>query len=150
MTAINFPLEPRHHANACVMGVLNVTPDSFSDGGRYASLEDAVERALQMFAEGADIVDVGGESTRPGAAPVETAAEIDRMDRDGCHIVGMTGMPEAALAREAGLAYGCCAVVVNKAAGRTGGLAIHAEIDATLAAAMADIERLLQAVVPSL
>ena len=81
---------------------------------------------------------------------LETAAEIDRMDRDGCHIVGMTGMPEAALAREAGLAYGCCAVVVNKAAGRTGGLAIHAEIDATLAAAMADIERLLQAVVPSL
>ena len=81
---------------------------------------------------------------------LETAAEIDRMDRDGCHIVGMTGMPEAALAREAGLAYGCCSVVVNKAAGRTGGLAIHAEIEATLAAAMVDIERLLQAVVPTL
>lgn len=81
---------------------------------------------------------------------LETAAEIDRMERDGCHIVGMTGMPEAALAREAGLAYACCAVVVNKAAGRTGGLAIHAEIEATLARAMADIERLLQESVPGL
>ncbi|MBH04070.1 MAG: 5'-methylthioadenosine phosphorylase [Xanthomonadales bacterium] len=81
---------------------------------------------------------------------LETAAEIDRMDRDGCHVVGMTGMPEAALAREAGLAYACCAVVVNKAAGRTGGLAIHAEIEATLAAAMGDIERLLQVVMPAL
>ena len=61
---------------------------------------------------------------------LETAAEIDRMARDGCDIVGMTGMPEAALAREAGLDYACCAVVVNKAAGRSGGAAIHAEIEA--------------------
>lgn len=81
---------------------------------------------------------------------LETAAEIDRMERDGCDIVGMTGMPEAGLAREAGLDYACCAVVVNKAAGRTGGLAIHAEIEATLAAAMAAIERLLAAVLPAL
>ncbi len=79
---------------------------------------------------------------------LETAAEIDRMERDGCDIVGMTGMPEAALAREAGLDYACAAVVVNKAAGRTGGLAIHAEIEATLAQGMIDIEALLEAVVP--
>lgn len=81
---------------------------------------------------------------------LETAAEIDRMARDGCDIVGMTGMPEAALAREAGLYYACAAVVVNKAAGRTGGPAIHAEIEATLARGMADIERLLEALVPAL
>ncbi|RJS92040.1 S-methyl-5'-thioinosine phosphorylase [Salinisphaera sp. Q1T1-3] len=81
---------------------------------------------------------------------LETAAEIDRMARDGCDIVGMTGMPEASLAREAGLAYACCAVVVNKAAGRTGGLAIHAEIEATLARAMGDVEGLLTDVLPAL
>lgn len=81
---------------------------------------------------------------------LETAAEIVRMERDGCDIVGMTGMPEAALAREAGLYYACAAVVVNKAAGRTGGLAIHAEIEATLAQGMTDIERLLEVTLPTL
>jgi dihydropteroate synthase len=62
-----------------VMGVLNVTPDSFSDGGRFHEAEAAVERGLQLFAEGADIVDVGGESTRPGAAPVDAAEERRRV-----------------------------------------------------------------------
>lgn len=81
---------------------------------------------------------------------LETAAEIDRMERDGCDIVGMTGMPEAALAREAGLDYACAAVVVNKAAGRTGALAIHAEIEATLVQGMRDIESLLEATLPHL
>jgi len=52
------------------MGVLNVTPDSFSDGGRYATVEDAIERGTAMAAEGAAIIDVGGESTRPGAVDV--------------------------------------------------------------------------------
>ena len=56
-----------------VMGILNVTPDSFSDGGRYAHRSAALERARQMAAEGASIVDIGGESTRPGAAPVSAA-----------------------------------------------------------------------------
>ena len=88
---------------------------------------------------GVHFEDSADDVVTPGGY-VLTAAEIDRMDRDGCHIVGMTGMPEAALAREAGLAYGCCSVVVNKAAGRTGGLAIHAEIEATLAAAMASMD----------
>ena len=56
------------HPDRCVvMGVLNVTPDSFSDGGRYADLDAAVAHGLAMWAAGADIVDVGGESTRPGA-----------------------------------------------------------------------------------
>lgn len=81
---------------------------------------------------------------------LETAAEIDRMARDGCDIIGMTGMPEAGLAREAGLDYACAAVVVNKAAGRTGGLTIHGEMEATLAGAMANIQSLLETVVPQL
>ena len=81
---------------------------------------------------------------------LETAAEINRMERDGCDIVGMTGMPEAALAREAGLKYACCAVVVNKAAGRSGAAAIHAEIATTLKQGTADLERILEAVLPAL
>lgn len=62
-----------------LMGVLNVTPDSFSDGGRFARVDAAVARGLQMFEQGADLVDVGGESTRSGAAAVPPAAEIERV-----------------------------------------------------------------------
>jgi len=62
-----------------VMGVLNVTPDSFSDGGDFFSVGAAVERALAMQAEGAAIIDIGGESTRPGAAPVSAEDEIRRV-----------------------------------------------------------------------
>ena len=62
-----------------VMGILNVTPDSFSDGGRYLDPAAAIERGRQMVAEGADVVDVGGESTRPGAAPVDEAEELRRV-----------------------------------------------------------------------
>jgi dihydropteroate synthase len=62
-----------------VMGVLNVTPDSFSDGGRWLDPEAAIRHGLDLVAEGADIVDVGGESTRPGAEPVEETEEIRRV-----------------------------------------------------------------------
>jgi dihydropteroate synthase len=62
-----------------IMGILNVTPDSFHDGGRYDTLDDAVERAERMVEDGADIIDVGGESTRPGADPVPVEEEIDRV-----------------------------------------------------------------------
>lgn len=62
-----------------IMGILNSTPDSFSDGGRFVDCEDAVEKALQMEAEGADIIDVGGESTRPGALPVLPEEELKRV-----------------------------------------------------------------------
>jgi dihydropteroate synthase len=62
-----------------IMGVLNVTPDSFSDGGRYADLDEAVAHALRMRAEGADLVDVGGESTRPGADRVDPDIECARV-----------------------------------------------------------------------
>ncbi len=60
------------------MGILNVTPDSFSDGGLFDASERALAHALAMQAEGAEIIDVGGESTRPGAAEVQIAAEIAR------------------------------------------------------------------------
>ena len=62
-----------------VMGVLNVTPDSFSDGGRFADGQAAVAAGLAMWAEGADIVDVGGETTRPGSAPTDPAEEARRV-----------------------------------------------------------------------
>ena len=61
------------------MGILNVTPDSFSDGGRYQDLKSAVARARQMAAEGADIIDIGGESSRPGAPAVSAAEELQRV-----------------------------------------------------------------------
>jgi dihydropteroate synthase len=64
---------------ALVMGVLNVTPDSFSDGGRYLDFDLAVEHGLELVAQGADVVDVGGESSRPGAAPVSEAEELARV-----------------------------------------------------------------------
>jgi dihydropteroate synthase len=62
-----------------VMGVLNITPDSFADAGRFLSPADAIDRVQQMLAEGADIIDVGGESTRPGAAPTTETDELGRV-----------------------------------------------------------------------
>lgn len=64
---------------ACIMGILNATPDSFSDGGRYASVDAAVAESLRMVEAGATIVDIGGESTRPGATPVDAAEEQRRI-----------------------------------------------------------------------
>ncbi|WP_166245671.1 dihydropteroate synthase [Paenibacillus turpanensis] len=61
------------------MGILNVTPDSFSDGGRYTAVERAVEHALRLEEEGADMIDIGGESTRPGSAPVGLDEELRRI-----------------------------------------------------------------------
>jgi hypothetical protein len=61
-----------------IMGILNVTPDSFSDGGRYNSVDAAVEKALEMVSKGADIIDIGGESTRPGAREVAIEEELQR------------------------------------------------------------------------
>lgn len=62
-----------------IMGIVNVTPDSFSDGGRLGSLEAAISHGLKLVEEGADVLDIGGESTRPGADPVNAAQEIDRV-----------------------------------------------------------------------
>lgn len=62
-----------------IMGILNVTPDSFSDGGRYSTLDDAIAHGLRLAEQGADIVDVGGESTRPGARRVAAQVELERV-----------------------------------------------------------------------
>jgi dihydropteroate synthase len=62
-----------------LMGILNITPDSFFDGGRFFSPEKALEQARQLLQEGADIIDVGGESTRPGSTPVSAAEELERV-----------------------------------------------------------------------
>jgi dihydropteroate synthase len=62
-----------------VMGILNITPDSFSDGGQYVSLDAALDHAERMIADGVDIIDIGGESTRPGSQPVPLQQELDRV-----------------------------------------------------------------------
>lgn len=72
-------LKKIHSGHFAIMGVLNVTPDSFSDGGEFDQLDAAVKRALDMQGEGADIIDIGGESTRPGAQPVSEEQEIQRV-----------------------------------------------------------------------
>ncbi len=102
-----------------VMGVLNVTPDSFSDGGRYADLDAAVVHATRMTLDGADLIDVGGESTRPGAGRVDPATEIGRvvpvieeLARAG---VVMSIDTTRAVVAEAALAAG--AAVVNDVSG---------------------------------
>lgn len=73
---------PNHLAETTrtlVMGVLNVTPDSFSDGGKFSETDIAVSHALQMIADGADVIDIGGESTRPGAERISVQVELDRV-----------------------------------------------------------------------
>jgi len=74
------------------MGVLNVTPDSFSDGGLYADKSAAVRRATQMVEEGADLIDVGGESTRPGADPAALPEELDRVVPVISEVADQTGV----------------------------------------------------------
>jgi 5'-deoxy-5'-methylthioadenosine phosphorylase len=80
---------------------------------------------------------------------LETAAEIDRLERDGCSMVGMTGMPEAALARELGLCYASCAVIANRAAGRGTGAISMADIETNLVSGMAKVRSLLETAIMS-
>src|SRR4051794_41949015 len=75
-----------------VMGVLNVTPDSFSDGGRWFDRAAAVEHGRQLAAEGADMVDVGGEATRPGAEPGDEAEELRRVIPGGEALAPLGGV----------------------------------------------------------
>src|SRR6185312_12512454 len=81
MTTLPSQMAPRPAATAGVkvMGVVNVTPDSFSDGGRHFDAAAALAHARRLIADGADLLDVGGESTRPGAEPVSEADEIARV-----------------------------------------------------------------------
>lgn len=88
-----------------VVGIVNVTPDSFFDGGRHSTLETALEQGRKLSSEGADILDVGGESTRPGATPVDVREEIERtipvvreLVRDGAVVSIDTRRPEVARA----------------------------------------------------
>jgi dihydropteroate synthase len=87
-----------------VMGVLNITPDSFWDGGRHADVRAAVDHAGRMVDEGADIIDVGGESTRPGSLPVDEAEEIGRLRPVVEELVRRQGIPVSIDTRKAAVA----------------------------------------------
>jgi dihydropteroate synthase len=121
-----------------VMGIVNVTPDSFADGGRYLDRRAAVAHGLALAAEGADLLDVGGESTRPGATDVEEAIELDRVLPVIEELAAATDVPvsvdtrKAAVARAA-LAAGA-AIVNDVSAGRDDPdlLGVAAEAGATL------------------
>ncbi|TCK18386.1 methylthioadenosine phosphorylase [Thiogranum longum] len=125
---------------------------SFFDGspGKVTHIDftepycETLRHTLLNVAQSSDIqLSDGGVYGATQGPRLETAAEIDRMRRDGCTLVGMTGMPEAALARELGLCYASCSVVANRAAG-FGGKAIHMEeIQQTLNSAMINVETLL-------
>ena len=146
----------------CVSGSL-IVPDDLIDytHGREQTFFDGVRQDLQFLefsspydeelrqqlcaaasVAGIEIIPEGIHGVVQGPR-LETAAEIQRLKRDGCEIVGMTGMPEASLAREIGVAYACCGVVVNQAAGIGSG-SIHMEIEATKAEGMAIFKRLLR------
>ena len=107
----------------CVMGIVNVTPDSFSDGGNFIATGAAVEHALRLAAEGASILDIGGESTRPGALPVETEEELQRVVPVIEEVCRQTTVPisidtSKAVVAEAALAAG--AEIINDVSGLSG------------------------------
>ena len=102
-----------------VMGVLNVTPDSFSDGGRYLHLDDALAHGVEMWTDGADLVDVGGESTRPGASRVPADVEIARVLPviRGLAAAGVTVSVDTTRAKVAEAALAVGATLVNDVSG---------------------------------
>jgi dihydropteroate synthase len=102
-----------------VMGVLNVTPDSFSDGGRYFSVDDAVRHAHEMWAAGPDLIDIGGESTRPGAERVDADVEIARIEPviKELAAAGVRISVDTTRARVAEAALAAGATVVNDVSG---------------------------------
>ena len=122
-------------AEPVVMGILNVTPDSFSDGGRHGDIDAAVEWGLAMATQGAAIIDVGGESTRPGAAPVDVEEELARVvpvierlaRRSGVPISVDTTKPEV---MRAAVAAGACLINDVRALQAPGALAAAAETGA--------------------
>ncbi len=107
----------------------------------------------QLIAAGKECgLEVIGEGTYAATQGprLESAAEIDRLERDGCDLVGMTGMPEAALARELELCYACISVVANMGAGRSDEELTMEMIERTLVGGMADVKRLLEQAIPTL
>ncbi len=109
-------------ARVVVMGILNVTPDSFSDGGRWAETGPAVQHGLALWAEGADIVDVGGESTRPGAREIGAAEETARVLPVVAQLAaaGVTVSVDTYRADVAAAALGAGATMVNDVSGGLG------------------------------
>jgi dihydropteroate synthase len=103
-----------------VMGILNVTPDSFSDGNRFFSVTAAVERALEMERQGADIIDIGGESTRPNAPAVDLAEELNRVIPVLEGVAGVLRVPVSVDTYKAEVARAACAAgaeIVNDVSG---------------------------------
>jgi dihydropteroate synthase len=101
---------------ALVMGIVNVTPDSFSDGGRYANTEAAVAHALELVRQGADLLDIGGESSRPGAEPVPEDEELRRVLPVVRELAARTNIPISVDTTKAAVADACLAAgahVVN-------------------------------------
>ncbi|MCK5640232.1 MAG: S-methyl-5'-thioinosine phosphorylase [Gammaproteobacteria bacterium] len=120
-------------------GLTNVTHIDFS----YPYCEELRQSLLEAVrACGLEGIDGGTYATTQGPR-LETAAEVNRLESDGCDLVGMTGMPEAALARELELCYACCAVVANMAAGRGEGEITMEEIEANVLTGMDDVRVLL-------
>jgi dihydropteroate synthase len=107
-------------ARPLVMGILNITPDSFSDGNRFFSLDAAIERALEMEQEGVDIIDIGGESTRPNAPAVTLEQELDRVIPVIEALAGKITVPISVDTYKAGVARAACAAgaeIVNDVSG---------------------------------
>jgi dihydropteroate synthase len=122
-----------------VVGVVNVTPDSFSDGGRYLDRDDAVAHGVEMWRRGADLIDVGGESTRPGASRVDAETEIARVVPVITELsaAGVATSVDTTRARVAEAALGAGATVINDV---SGGLA---DPDMVKVAAQADVPWIL-------
>ena len=107
-------------AKPLVMGILNVTPDSFSDGGRYHKPDAAIEHGLKLAADGADILDIGGESTRPGAEPVPETEEIARVLPVVQGLARQLTIPISVDTMKAGVARRCLdagAAIINDVSG---------------------------------
>jgi dihydropteroate synthase len=106
-----------------VMGIVNVTPDSFSDGGRHAGVEAAVDHGLKLVAEGADILDIGGESTRPYSMPVPVHEELDRVGEVVRQLAERAGVPisiDTSKAKVAARAIELGAEIINDVTGLEG------------------------------
>jgi dihydropteroate synthase len=120
-----------------VMGILNLTPDSFSDGGRFMAADAARSHATRMAAEGCDIIDVGGESTRPGASPIGEAEELGRIESVLAELAGTIAVPlsvDTYKSNVAARAIELGAVVVNDVGGLQKDAAMADAIAATEAA----------------
>ena len=122
-------------ARPLLMGILNVTPDSFSDGNLFLSVEAAVDRALEMEREGADIIDIGGESTRPNSPAVGLAQELERVIPVIEALSGKLSVPISIDTYKAGVARAACAAgaeIVNDVSGL--------RFDSAMAAAVAEAD----------